>query len=511
MPDLSVLNSILPNLADIAVYAAIAIVTLIGVIKCLLPLWNTTHALHRAIHRLQRDAGTTREKPVWQESRFMGKRLKGSWMRFLQNAEQLDRRGLPCNVEDYINDDTVTHGPGNAQLAELIPNLLTSLGILGTFMGMMQGLTGLDMSNADALINGVPKLLDGMKFAFGTSVAGISCSLVFNMLNRIAQGSSYRAIDDFVENFTQLAMQRPLDNDVQLVCQNQDLNSMIFTATDGLSQQLAGSVELAVTRAMQPVSTSLDNFLVGATRAQIEGVSRIAGKFIEEMNRSLDGQLLALGQTMTLINQHNEQTVDRVGESLEVSAAMLNDVNRMQGVAEGVMARFERFAADISVAQQRTEGFETASASLLEKLHAAADQQQQTLRTIRDYQGQLTAALDRFTAAGTQTLDSISRMGDRSAAHLTDAGESMHDASQQLSRSYQSFVTNVVEGLSRALGLFDQSMTALMATLQEKVDSLAASGTGADVVSQLGDMQRMMTGMEETLRKATESLTGKEG
>lgn len=200
MPDLSAVTAMLPNAADLLIYAAIAIVTLIGVIKCLLPLWNTTHALHRAIHRLQHDAGSNREKPVWQESRFMGKRLKGSWLRFLQNAEQLDRRGLPCNVEDYINDDTVTHGPGNAQLAELIPNLLTSLGILGTFIGLMRGLTGLDMSNATALMDGIPTLLEGMQFAFGTSVAGISCSLIFNMLNRTAQGSSYRAIDDFVES-----------------------------------------------------------------------------------------------------------------------------------------------------------------------------------------------------------------------------------------------------------------------------------------------------------------------
>ena len=76
-------------------------------------------------------------------------------------------------------------------------------------------------------MSGINTLLSGMQFAFGTSVAGVSCSLVFNMLNRIAQGSSYRAIDDFVECFTQLAMQRPLDNDVQLICQNQDRNHLL--------------------------------------------------------------------------------------------------------------------------------------------------------------------------------------------------------------------------------------------------------------------------------------------
>ena len=125
MPDLSKVTAILPNIADYVVYGAIAVVTLIGLFKCLIPLWRTTAALRRAITRLQENAGKQLDKPVWQEARFVGKRLKGSWLRFLQNAEQLDRRGLPTNVEDYINDDTVTHGPGNAGLAELIPSLLT--------------------------------------------------------------------------------------------------------------------------------------------------------------------------------------------------------------------------------------------------------------------------------------------------------------------------------------------------------------------------------------------------
>ena len=72
-------QNLLPSLGDYLVYAAIAVVTIIGVVKCLLPLWNTTHALRRAVRRLPQDAGnTTREKPVWQESRFMGRRLRGS-------------------------------------------------------------------------------------------------------------------------------------------------------------------------------------------------------------------------------------------------------------------------------------------------------------------------------------------------------------------------------------------------------------------------------------------------
>ena len=52
LPDLSKVTAILPDLADYIVYAAIAVVTAIGFLKCLIPLWNTSAALRRAIRRL---------------------------------------------------------------------------------------------------------------------------------------------------------------------------------------------------------------------------------------------------------------------------------------------------------------------------------------------------------------------------------------------------------------------------------------------------------------------------
>ena len=60
MPDLSKVTAILPDLADYVVYGAIAVVTLIGLFKCLIPLWRTTSALRRAITRLQDNAAHDR-------------------------------------------------------------------------------------------------------------------------------------------------------------------------------------------------------------------------------------------------------------------------------------------------------------------------------------------------------------------------------------------------------------------------------------------------------------------
>ncbi|MDO4483185.1 MAG: hypothetical protein Q4C54_01760 [Clostridia bacterium] len=375
------IQAILPNWADYIIYAAIIIVTVIGVFKCLCPLWGTTHALKRAVKKLQED-DRSGGKPVWQETRFMGNRLKGSWLRFLQNAEQLDRRGLPCNVEDYINDDTVTHGPGNAQLAEMIPSLLTSLGILGTFIGLMRGLTGLNMSDAEALMKGIPVLLDGMKGAFGTSVLGISCSLLFNMSCKISQGSSYHAIDRFVEAFTSLAMQRPLDNDVQLICQNQDRNHMLFNATDGLASQMAGSIEVAVSRALSPVARSMDEFLVASTKAQVEGVGRIVTSFVEQMNQSLNKQFLALGQTLTEVNRNQRDALDKIQQSLTNADTILTQAQELRSISGSITTQFEQYVAGINEARKHDAQFEASAADMLTRLNDAAANQHAALASL---------------------------------------------------------------------------------------------------------------------------------
>ena len=404
MPDLSKVTAILPNIADYVVYGAIAVVTLIGLFKCLIPLWRTTAALRRAIVRLQQNAGKQLEKPVWQEARFVGKRLKGSWLRFLQNAEQLDRRGLPTNVEDYINDDTVTHGPGNAGLAELIPSLLTSLGILGTFMGLSRGLSSLNFADSTQLIQGIPDLLSGMRFAFGTSVAGISCSLVFNMLNRISQGSSYRAIDDFVTSFTQLAMSRPLDNDVQMIIQNQDRNFMLQGINETLVDRLADSVSRSISMTMNPVAESMDRFIVGTTRNQIEGVNHIVSRFLSEMDRSLGGQFSSLAQTMSNLEQSQIRASQATGENLTAAEGIVRNARSLQEVTSHALDQFDSYMTRIDKVSGRDEKFEQNAAELLREMRQESKDMSALISGLTEKMQGLSAPAD---APADQTLEDI--------------------------------------------------------------------------------------------------------
>lgn len=64
----------------------------------------------------------------------------------------------------------------NPRLTDITPNLLTSLGILGTFTGIVAGLMGFDPQN---ITESIPALLEGLKTAFLTSLFGMLFSILF--------------------------------------------------------------------------------------------------------------------------------------------------------------------------------------------------------------------------------------------------------------------------------------------------------------------------------------------
>lgn len=354
--DNAIVTRLTANLSEIAVYAAIALVTLIGFFKCIYPLMRNAALLNRAVVKLEKSTAAG-ERPLWREARFLGRSLRNEWQQFLLNASQLDLRGIPCDTRDYINEETVIDKPGHTQLAELIPGLLTSLGILGTFMGLMQGLTSVDFSNAEGTIQSIPRLLGGMKFAFATSVAGIACSLLFNMLNRMAAGRAIRALDNFEDAFYELAMPRPLQPEVQMLCQKQDDDARMVRLAENVGNHVAASLEIAVSRAMNPLTQSLDTFIQCATREQVDGIRRVAGQFVQQVNASLNDQITTLSDNMRAVTEAQRETQKNLHNTMAAAQAMARDAETIRASTVEIAKQMQYLSNEM---QQRNEALDTA-------------------------------------------------------------------------------------------------------------------------------------------------------
>jgi hypothetical protein len=83
--DATILTRLTANLSEIIVYDAIALVTLVGLCKCIYPLLRNAALLNRAVIKLEKNTAAG-ERPLWREARFLGRSLRNDWQQFLLNA-----------------------------------------------------------------------------------------------------------------------------------------------------------------------------------------------------------------------------------------------------------------------------------------------------------------------------------------------------------------------------------------------------------------------------------------
>ena len=465
-----ILENLAANLADFMIYFAIGLVAIIGICKCVLPVRRAAHRLRRGIHLLETSSGEGR--PVWQDVLFLGKDMQGAWRRFLVNAEQLDARGLNCNVEDYVNDDSVIHSVGHSQLAEIIPSLLTSLGILGTFIGLMRGLGGLDVSDAAKTMESIPQMIGGMTFAFMTSIAGIACSLIFNMLNRMAYGSATKAIDDFHDAFTDLVMQKPLEDNVQMICQQEDRAAMLRRLSGDMSARVSEGIVSSVEKSLAPVAQSMNHFIMGQTQAQMDGIANIANQFVAQMNHVLGGQFNQLGQTLARVNQSQLVSMDSLERTMAAADEILEGMRQVQQVTGRVMERFDSYIDTIDRSQESSASFLTHGSQVLSGLMTASQEQADFMDSLKKAQKNLQGAMQEYANWSTQVMNA---MQDQTGNAMNVAGSlsrKMDESSDKLSATYASFVEKITGGFSRALGMFDENIHSVLAAMNEKLDAI---------------------------------------
>lgn len=97
------------------------------------------------------------------------------------DAMEKNQEGIG-DVEDYINEDEIDLHV-HKKILEMAPDIFTSLGILGTFIGLVWGLKSFEPSSYETMTTSVSALVDGIKVAFLTSIYGIAFALIYRFRN----------------------------------------------------------------------------------------------------------------------------------------------------------------------------------------------------------------------------------------------------------------------------------------------------------------------------------------
>ena len=445
--------------------------------------------LRRASRTIVTEHRQNKEKKSWNDLHFLGDRLQGTWTDFLQNAELRDAHGGSCDVTEYINEDTIIYATGGTRLAELTPGILVSLGILGTFLGLVMGLSGLTLSASDTstLLAGMEKLIAGMSTAFLTSIAGVVASIAFNLLNNHYVGKCEKAIDRFCDVFSLYAMPKPVSEETAMLTLQQEQTAYIRQAVEEISQKMAVQMEQSIMRAMLPVQRSMDNFILAATQAQVEGVDRIAQVFVQRMNVALGQEFDHLRQVLAETGMEQQKTQQEMRAATEAIAQMTQDVVNMHQLSQGVLEHFRDYVSDMNDSRAQVDETNRKTIELLAAMNKTSGQQAMYLAKLQEYQASLASVQQQYTAMTDSFLHNAQEQTRITAREMDRAVEQMHEGAQALAGAYEQFTRQTQENLARTTALFDESITTSIRQLDKTLSGIRET---TQVIPQLMSQSR---------------------
>lgn len=108
--------------------------------------------------------------------------------------------GILPDIEDVINEDTVSIKSWR-NIVNQIPETLTGIGILGTFVGLIIGVGRIGFSSVQAAVTSLQTMINGIEIAFYTSIVGIILSILFNLTYKYFWNSMLRNMFLFIDDF----------------------------------------------------------------------------------------------------------------------------------------------------------------------------------------------------------------------------------------------------------------------------------------------------------------------
>ena len=466
---------------DCLFYLLTAIVFVIGCVKCIRPISKSASALERAAELLEEGANAKLTRPVWQDVKFLGKGLQPVWHSYLTSISAVGENAQACDVADYVNEETAIDQPGRAGLADLVPGFCTSLGILGTFVGLSLGLSGVDLMDTATYAD----LTNGISLAFYTSIVGVIASLTFNMLHRFAIGRAKRALEKFLAAFYAYGVPQPAEAGAQLLAYQREQADAITGFTRALGERVAEQIYQAVSAAMTPVQQSMDRFMNAATRAQVDGMNSIVNRFIEQMDASLSGQLKGLAGVLEEMNAAHKRSGEESLRTADAVRELAGQMQALQSETRETLEKFTGFVDAMDKAYRQIDRTQSNTVQLLDEVADAQAKQTRYLSAIQEYQTKLQASFQDYSVWTDKFVTAMKEKTDAQNEALEQVAADMRQSADMLGGAYKSFVESIEVGLANALGLFDENMHNLIRQI---------NGT-------LGDINETMRQVEQTFRR----------
>lgn len=338
--------------------------------------------------------------------------------------------------------------------ALMLGNLMSYIGIIGTFVGIFQGLQNFNPGTKNVM-DSLPALISGMRMAFVTSIVGMYANLVVRLVCGILTGRNELKVAEGKENENYqlmdlfVRMERHLDRQIDLsseaVRSNNDTNDLLRTMIKDMREVNHKELLNMISEGIREYSDKM----VNDTAAEVSTILKPQVQKISDVVTTVDERLESVEKSV----ENNSATVYKATKIATVSLKkVVKDFNiKINGQFK---EDFESFSLAVNrVKDWQNEYKDTLMGSLKQanELFQTIDTSFYAIKAMENVLFKNSAIIDTMNERMTNELGKVSQMTHDAAGVVVDQAETLIKSFSNVLKTMESMSQNVKGQLKKML------------------------------------------------------------
>jgi hypothetical protein len=404
-----------------------------------------------------------------------------------QGVMQVNRYRATALANSFFTEQIVITTPLKAEFFKHLPGILTGIGIIGTFLGLILGLFTFEISkDADQVRASLHNLLSSVGNAFIVSLVAIALAMLITWLEKKTVNRIYAELDELcglIDSFFEAGageeyLQRLVDAAETSATQAMQMkesivtdlkqvlteltNQQIATMTAN-TQQLSQSIGESITQGLVDPLTKISDAVQTVGNSQGEGVTKLLTDVMSRFVTEMDGMF---GSQMRGMNEMLVQTASTIQDASNRFEQLANQIEQAgSGAADAMSKRMEEALLNMQNAQS----------SANEQMRIFVEQLKQNISQGQSESSELTKNLVKELSESTTALVRSLQDQTNNAQNAQNNRQKEHD--EQMSRLLDHLKDNITNtqtesanATANLLGKLGESTEKLVKQLEDQTE-----------------------------------------
>jgi|TARA_R110001583_G_scaffold178457_5_gene334368 hypothetical protein len=275
------------------------------------------------------------------------------------------------HTSTYFNQRYILWSKVNMRWFNTLPNILTGLGIVGTFIGLVAGIyiasPGLSADNIEEAKHALDVLLSGASLAFLTSIAGLLSSMIFSKAEKNKIHEFDKLCQDFVSEIDERVEYFSAERLSNKVLQESKKQSF---ALETFANDLAVTMgQVMQEQVATPLVEAINELTENQKSANDETIEKVMEEFAASISGSAGVEIKSLAETIKTISNKLEEQLVALSEghkSMNETATFI--MTEMTNVAENASSKINDLSGELGNAVTAQKGLNESNGELHERI-----------------------------------------------------------------------------------------------------------------------------------------------